>query len=333
MLNLTDLLRIPQVDTGLRFDISPDGQHVAFAWNQTGRWEIYDILSKQSVTGKRRTISRHGWREILASIFTGRQTDLAYALDLDGSESYHIVLQDLKTGSNTDTTPSFAYAQQPNFAFSPMETHWRSFPMKEASLLYIFSPSRQAKKRCSWTSIVPSGMYAGRRMENGSPSKPRCRPATGAFFWSKLGQGHTKQIELNGMGLNAQHPAWSPDSELLAFSAQSGEWFDIGLYDMQTGEIRWLTHNSGDDTSPRWSSGWKTNLLAACRRRGQLACMFMKTACPSSRFHVEMGIHHLPQFTPDGEILFLFESPKQPPDLWKRKLDGTFEQLTNSMPG
>ncbi len=45
-----------------------------------------------------------------------------------------------------------------------------------------------------------------------------------------------------------------------------------------------------------------------------------------------MGIHHHPQFTPDGEIIFLFESPKQPPDLWKRKLDGTFEQLTDSMP-
>ena len=53
---------------------------------------------------------------------------------------------------------------------------------------------------------------------------------------------------------------------------------------------------------------------------------------PVKRYQVSAGIHHQPQFTPESEILFLFESPKQPPDLWKLNLDGTFEQLTNSLP-
>ena len=117
MLNLADLLQIPQVDTGLRFDISPDGQHVAFAWNQTGRWEIH-ILSKLSETGGLGSISGMDGAKFSPQ-FSPDGKYLAYALDLDGSESYHIILHDLETGSNTDTTPSFAYAQQPNFAFSP----------------------------------------------------------------------------------------------------------------------------------------------------------------------------------------------------------------------
>lgn len=42
-----------------------------------------------------------------------------YALDLDGSESYHIVTHDLNTNTCTDLTPDIAYAHQPNFSWSP----------------------------------------------------------------------------------------------------------------------------------------------------------------------------------------------------------------------
>jgi dipeptidyl aminopeptidase/acylaminoacyl peptidase len=50
------------------------------------------------------------------------------------------------------------------------------------------------------------------------------------------------------------------------------------------------------------------------------------------RFEFPAGVHHLPRFTPNDEILFVFESPRQPPDLWKLNKAGIFEQLTNSLP-
>ncbi len=40
MLTLTDLLRVPHVDS--LFDISPDNTRIAFAWNKTGEWQIYE---------------------------------------------------------------------------------------------------------------------------------------------------------------------------------------------------------------------------------------------------------------------------------------------------
>ncbi|MCC6569304.1 MAG: PD40 domain-containing protein, partial [Anaerolineales bacterium] len=43
MLNLADLLRVPHVDS--LFDISPDNTKIAFAWNKTGKWQIYEIES------------------------------------------------------------------------------------------------------------------------------------------------------------------------------------------------------------------------------------------------------------------------------------------------
>ena len=42
LLNLAQLLRVPHVESGLRFDISPDGQRLTFSWNKTGRWELYE---------------------------------------------------------------------------------------------------------------------------------------------------------------------------------------------------------------------------------------------------------------------------------------------------
>ena len=120
MLNLVDLLRFPHVDTGLQFDISPDGRNVAFSWNRTGNWEIYK-LSLSPRRGEAREVKLISREE--GSKFSPQYSPdgkhLAYALDLDGSESFHIILHNLETESFIDLTPSSAYAHQPNFAFSP----------------------------------------------------------------------------------------------------------------------------------------------------------------------------------------------------------------------
>ena len=41
VLNLEALLKTPYVEPDYGPDISPDGSQIAFAWNPTGRWEIY----------------------------------------------------------------------------------------------------------------------------------------------------------------------------------------------------------------------------------------------------------------------------------------------------
>jgi Tol biopolymer transport system component len=34
---------VPHVDPEAGFDLSPDGNRLAFSWNRTGQWEIYQI--------------------------------------------------------------------------------------------------------------------------------------------------------------------------------------------------------------------------------------------------------------------------------------------------
>jgi dipeptidyl aminopeptidase/acylaminoacyl peptidase len=143
--------------------------------------------------------------------------------------------------------------------------------------------------------------------------------------------GKWEQIKADNRFLNARQPAWSPDSKFLAFSAESGEWFDIGLYEVDTGKITWLTQSRGDDTSPCWSrDGRKIRWVHAEGAANNI--VIYERGMPAKRDRVSTGIHHHPQFTPEGAILVVFESPKHPPDLWKLREDSTLEQLTNSLP-
>jgi hypothetical protein len=41
MLDFAQLLRVSQVHP--QFDISPDDSKIAFSWNETGEWQIYEI--------------------------------------------------------------------------------------------------------------------------------------------------------------------------------------------------------------------------------------------------------------------------------------------------
>jgi dipeptidyl aminopeptidase/acylaminoacyl peptidase len=330
MLNLADLLRIPQVDTGLRFDISPDGKSIAFSWNRTGNWEIY-LLSMQPEESHLKMLSGSSGAKFSPQ-FSPDGKQIAYALDLDGSESYHIMLHDPGTDSNIDLTPSTSYAHQPNFSFSPDGGTLAILSDERGQFaLFLLSIETGEKKlildihRPIWdVRWSPDGKWIAVEVEMQASDR--------SIFLVEAGTGRYKQVKENGTGLNAQHAAWSPDSKSLAFSAQSGEWFDIGLYEMETGEIRWLTKDAGDDTSPCWSRDGKRICWLHAEGAANLIFVY-ENGLPMEHYRVDAGIHHYPQFTPSDEILFLFESPKQPPDLWQLKLDGTFEQLTDSLPG
>ncbi len=326
MLNLSQLLRVPQVDTGLHYDISPDGRNVVFSWNKTGNWEIYELNTHASTTPAAPLSA-----EITGSKFSPRYSPegkyIACAWDLDGSESYHIVLHDLRTGSHIDLTLNSAYAQQPNFAFSPDGTILAILSDEQGQFaLYLVSIETRKKKllldihRPMWdVEWSPDGKRIAVEAEMEASDR--------GVFIVETESGKWKQIE----GLNAQHPVWSPDSKFLAFSAESGEWFDIGLYEVATGNVEWLTQSIGDDTSPCWSVDGER--MAWVHAEGAANSLIVwERGVPGKQYRLSMGIHQEPRFTSNNEIIFLFESPKQPPDLWKLRVDGMFEQLTKSLP-
>jgi TolB protein len=82
MLDLSQLLQVPQVDTA--FDIAPDGSRVAFSWNKTGDWQLYELMldsgdSRQLTESAGAKFSPH---------YSPDGSQLAYVVDFDGGENF-----------------------------------------------------------------------------------------------------------------------------------------------------------------------------------------------------------------------------------------------------
>jgi dipeptidyl aminopeptidase/acylaminoacyl peptidase len=350
MLSLAKLLQIPNVDNGLRFAISPDEERIVFSWNKSGSWELYTM----SLRGRQPEAIPNLAEDcfvvaplLLAMIVKGAKfsprfspdgTKIALALDPDGSESYHICVHDLMKNSTLDLTSQSGYAQQPNFDFSPdgkrlaiLSDERGQFALyvldietgKRELLLDLHRPIWDVK----WS---PDGRFLAVEVE--------AKASDRMIVVIEIESGKSKVVSEEGEALNAQHSAWSPDSKSLAFSCQNGEWHNIGLYNVETQEIIWLTNSAGDDTQPAWSRsgesiGWvhaegaKTSFQACTEPRRSVK----ERGGELRQIKVGDGIHAFPQFVSDGVIL-VYEDVNHPPDLWKINLE-TDEalQLTKSL--
>ncbi len=329
MPTLPDLLRIPYVDPGLKYAISPDEKRIVFSWNKSGTWELWEARGLEiGELG----ISLAGAK--FSPQFSPDGTKIAFALDLDGSESYHICVHDFATNTSTDLTPDILYAHQPNVSWSPDGNSLAVLSdAKGIFSLYVLpldgSGARMIRNifhPCWDVAWSPDGKWIAVESEAAASERSVHIVPMGRH----KGKVRTVQLMQEGKALNAQHPTWSPDSKSLAFSCENGEWFNIGLFHIDTQEITWVTDSVGDDTQPAWSRsgdviGWVHSEGAKTKfqfKRGGDAIREVKAG---------EGVHVQPQITADG-VVILFEDVNHPTDLWKIDLEtGNAAQLTRSL--
>lgn len=339
MLTLPDLLRLPNVDNGLPFTVSPDERQIVFSWNKSGSWELWSAKSPDFALESQETFE--SVRAMKGAKFSPRfspdGTKIAFALDPDGSESYHICVHDLKTGVTTDLTPDILYANQPNMSWSPDgETLAILSEAKGMFSLYTL-PLDGSGLRLTRNVFHPCWDAVWSPDGNWIAVESEWKASDRSIFIVPVGRGHKKgvrprtmQLMLDGKVLNAQQPAWSPDSKSLAFSCENGEWFNIGLFAVETQEISWLTDSTGDDTQPAWSrSGEAVGWVHA--EGAKTSFQFKERGGEVRQVKVGDGVHAFPQFVSDGVIL-VYEDVNHPPDLWKIDLEsGEAAQLTKSL--
>lgn len=325
MLTLSQLLQIPNVDNGLRFAISPDEKQIVFSWNKTGSWELWKI----SPSGMQQlAVAFQGAK--FGPKFSPEGSSLAYAVDFDGSESYHILLHNLQNNSIIDLTPNSGYAQQPNFDFSPDGKKLAILSDEQGQFaLYLLSIETGEKNllldvhRPIWdVAWSPDGKFIAAEAEWQASDR--------SIFVVEVESGKATQIIFKNEVVNAQHPAWSPDSKTLAFSGENGEWFDIGLFDIESQNISWLNESTGDDVQPAWSrSGDRIGWVHA--NGAKTSFQFKERGGAIREVKVGDGLHSFPQFVKDGVIL-LYEDVNHPNDLWKIDLESNkATQLTKSL--
>ena len=338
MHNLAQLLRVPCVDP--KFDISPDDLKLAFAWNKTGEWQIYEIDLPSPITplpvGERNVIqlsSGNGGK--FNPRYSPDGSRLAYVLDADGSESYHLIAYDFESKQHKDLTPNIHHALQPNFCWSPDGSELAFLSNEHGH----FSAYVMSVNGCDTRLILDAGHPAW-QVEWSPDGKHLavCCEMQGQDFAVFITELQTKEV--TELDLNARDPSWSHDGMELAFHSDLRGWFDIGIYDLRSSEITWMTRNNGGDSQspiflPKSNVAIQATQCSYAQSKGAVNWIEVldEQGC-RKKLQIGRGVHSGIGLASDAKrIVTTFSSLNQPPDLWMMDVvSGESIQLTHSMP-
>ncbi len=233
MIDLERLLRVPFVDVEGGFDISPDGTRLALAWNITGQWEIYE-LDMDASNDPKLVSSPKGVSVGPGGKFAPRYSPdgsrLAYVVDFDGGENFHIFIHDQNTGQHFDLTPDIDFAIQPNFCWSPDGTQIAFLSNKSGCFSTYVMPASGGEARLLLDNGYPAGTVSwspdGRWLAVMSDAEGQdC-----ALFIIPLEGGEPFPITDENDLLNAYNPAWSPDRNKIGFPLRRSQRFPPDRY-------------------------------------------------------------------------------------------------------
>ena len=255
------------------------------------------------------------------------------SVDFDGGENFHLFMKDLATGKERELTPDIDFALQPNFHWSPDGREIAYLADQSGNFDAYILNVKTGKSRLvfanghpCWDVLwSPDGRWLALEIEMHGQD-------FGIFLVPPDG-GQSIELTLGGKSINARLPAWSVDSQKLVFSSDARGFYDIATYDIERGTVTWLTEGIAEDIHPSYSPTGKE--LVFVRSRGIVTWLELRMiGKKAKRLEAGEGIHIEPVFTPDGRhVIFIFNSPSQPPDLWSLNIEnGTFRQLTHSLP-
>ena len=321
------------MDPAAGYSISADGKHITFAWNKSGQWEIHEIpLALHAMRVEPRQVTSGPGGKV-APRYSPDGNYLSWALDFNGSESFHIFVLDLASGKARDLTPDIEYAIQPILAWSP-DSRQIAYLADKTNNFDLYIRNLDGTDAPFHVSIGGPANFVRWSPDgkNIAVVAEKEWQSDGTFVVPVDGSP-VRRIGGDKNPIDAGQPAWSPDGSMVAFSSNSSGWAQIGVYNLDDGHIEWLTTNEGDKYNPIWSPDGKR--VAWVHNRGESAWLEIgpRGGAPY-RVRMEAGFPAWPTFTPDSRsLLCILESPSRPPDLWMVSLeDGSSVQLTNSMP-
>jgi len=315
---------------GEGFHLHPEGRKIVFAWNQTGRWELY---LRELENGKNSQLTS-GAESKLSPRFSPDGKRIAYAQDYQGDEKFDIFVCDIDSKETLNITPDSEEAIYPSIRWSPDASRIAFASNRSGKYSVYTMPSAGGE-----ASLLCRHKYAD--------SDPRWSPDGSSVVFTSMTHGEDQGVfivpasggEALQLGdetgqLDASMPDWSPDSKGIAFASRSRGMSDIGIYHSTEQNVKWLTTSVYECYDPCWSPD---GLSVAYRenREGDIAIVLHRIGDGERRvFQVRSGIHSQLAFTPDSKsLVFTFSGPDCPADLWILDIEKEeFRQLTNSLP-
>lgn len=327
VLSLETLTRIPQV---FQFDISPDGDKVAFVWNKEEKFDIYIRNLKTEETYK----LTNGLESALEPKWSPDGKKLVYVSDRAGDENFDIFTIPAEGGKPTRLTDDLYDNHSPRWT---PDGKWIIFISNRGrDNLNLFRLSTKTgeietltkgEKPVPLFSLSPDGRYVAflRGMMNRS-------------LWILDLKNKTEKEIINhkdaeiGIGQNP----WAPDSKRLAFTSNIDNFYDIGIYNLENETEEWFEKTSFEKLSPTWSpDGTKIafieniegNLLLKVKPiKGHKAKQlgFNEGSCGFPMAQIQWN-------RKGDKIFFIYSGPKNPPDIWAVNMNGELEQIITSL--
>ena len=316
-------------------DLSPDGAEVAFAWNQSGTFELYaaplreDRIIQLTASGTRSVQPR--WSP------DGRQ--IAFVRDQDGDERFAIWLVD-RNGDREQKLTYDARAMHRDIAWSP----------DGASIVCVANPGGAG----FGIQLIDAVTGDRRPLTEGSSddARPRFSPdgTTIAFdsrrstdrtdqdlFLIRATGGEPVRLETrNGKPGVSLDPRWSPDGRTLSFTTNVRGRNEIALVDLDgvtPSTPRYLTENPFDESL----AVWRPDGRGVVYHHDRDAAVQLHRVFAASRAATPVadlpGVYQGQLVGPDSEtIVTTFASARRPADVWVRDGDQvTLRAITNSI--
>ncbi|GIW37782.1 MAG: peptidase S9 [Meiothermus sp.] len=310
-----------------------DGQKIAFYWDKTGRYELYtlDLLSREV----KKLTDGQAPRQLRAGfVWTRDDAEVIFAKDKDGDEQNNLFKIVLDTGQvvqmdDSPTTQEYAAQVHPdNTRMAVMsnragqmnvftldlkhETHeWKQLTYFKAPAYAVgWSPDGE------WLAVV----------SNESPNLKN----QDSYLVRADGSQIRKILSIQDGSKDAVAD-WHPDGKRLAFTSDASGNSRVGIFNLDGGEVRWLSPERSD--TEEYAAGFSKNgeWLAVIRNRHAaiLPVLYHVESGQSRELKLPEGVAAGSDFVlGDRKLLVLLTSATRRPELILYDLEqDTYEVL------